>query len=65
MKASYRVEHSTLHGKYVCWFLINGRANRDERGTAGTGCKLYDSWYKAQAAVKRYLCKMKKNGFNV
>lgn len=63
MKAGYRVNHSTLHGKYVCWFLLNGRANRDERGTAGTGCKLYDSYEKADAAGKRYLKKMQKNGF--
>lgn len=65
MKAGYRVERSTVHGKFVCWFLINGRVNKDERGTDGTGIKFYDSREKAEAAGKRYLRKMKKNGFTI
>ena len=69
MKASYRVEKSHgvggAAGKYVCIFFVNGLVNFDERGTYGTGNKLYETKEKAEAAGKRYLAKMKKNGFEV
>ena len=65
MKASYKVEKSRLPGKQVCYFFVDGRMNTDERGTDGTGLKLYDSEDKAEVAGKRYLAKMKKNGFEV
>lgn len=62
MKASYKVERSRF-GDWVCTFYINGRLDYDERGTNGTGCKLYESEAKAEAAGKRYLKKMQNNGF--
>lgn len=65
MKASYKVEKSRFDGKFICYFLVDGRTNKDERGTDGTGLKLYDSEDKAEAAGKRYLAKMKRNGFEV
>ena len=65
MKASYRVEKARFPGKYICYFFVDGRMNADERGTDGTGLKLYDSEDKAEAAGKRYLAKMKRNGFEV
>lgn len=65
MKASYRVEKARFPGKYVCYFFVDGRMNVDERGTDGTGLKLYDSEDKAEAAGKCYLAKMKRNGFEV
>lgn len=65
MNASYKVEKSRFPGKFICYFFVNGRVNSDERGTDVTGLKLYDSESKAEAAGKRYLAKMKKNGFEV
>lgn len=65
MDASYKVEKSRFPGKFICYFFVNGRMNSDERGTDGTGLKLYDSEDKAEAAGKRYLAKMKRNGFKV
>ena len=65
MKASYKVEKSRFDGKFICYFLVDGRTNKDERGTDGTGLKLYDSEDNAEAAGKRYIAKMKRNGFEV
>ena len=65
MKASYKVDKSRFPGKYVCYFFVDGRMNTDERGTGGTGLKLYDSEDKAEVAGKRDLAKMKRNGFEV
>lgn len=64
MTASYKVEKSYL-GDWCCYFYAGGFPNTDERGTNGTGLKLYESKDKAEAAGKRYLKKMAKNGFEV
>ena len=69
MIASYRVEKSHgvggAAGKYVCTFFLDGRIDYDNRGTNGTGGKLYETKEQAEAAGKRYLAKMKRNGFEV
>ena len=64
MTAAYKVEQ-TYFGEYACYFLIDGKCDTDERGTNGTGLKLYQSEEKAEAAGKRYLKKMQKNGFEI
>ena len=65
MTASYKVVYSKLHDLYICEFHIDNRLNKDERGTDGTGLKLYHSCKQASEAGKRYLRKMEKNGFTV
>ena len=69
MKASYTVEKSrgvgSAAGKWVCNFFVGGRPDYDQRGTNGTACKLYETKEQAEAAGKRYLAKMKRNGFEV
>lgn len=62
MTASYRVSVSRF-GDWMCHFYVDGRADTDERGTDGTGLKIYATRAKAEAAGKRYLKKMQKNGF--
>lgn len=64
MTASYKTYKSRF-GDWVCTFYVDGYPDFDERGTDGTGCKLYETEQKAIAAGKRYLKKMKKNGFTV
>lgn len=64
MKASYIVEKSRF-GDWQCTFFVGGYPNFDERGTDGTGLKFYETEEKAIAAGKRYLVKMKKNGFEI
>lgn len=64
MKASYRVYKSHL-GDWVCMFYLGTQLNNDHRGTSGTGCKLYETEAKAEAAGKYYLKTMKKNGFEI
>lgn len=66
MKASYRVEQSFRNnGEYVCYFLIDNRIDKGARGTDGTGCKIYGTKQKAEAAGKRYLKKMESNEFEI
>lgn len=65
MKASYSIEHHFNCNDYVCYFKIDNRPNFDERGTDGTGLKIYATKEKAENAGKRYIKKMKKNGFEV
>lgn len=66
MKASYRVEkYFSNNGEWVCYFLLNNKPDQDARGTAGTGCKLYSTKEKAEAAGKRYISKMQINGFEI
>ena len=64
MKASYIVEKSRW-GDWICNFYIDNYPDFDERGTNGTGLKFYGTREKAEQAGKRYLKKMKKNGFDV
>jgi hypothetical protein len=64
MTANYKVEKSRWND-YICRFYIDGYPDRDERGTDGTGLKFYETEAKAEAAGKRYLKKMKKNGFDI
>ena len=64
MTASYRVE-KTHFGEWCCNFLVNGCRDNSAHGTDGTGLKLYQTEEKAVAAGKRYLKKMKQNGFTV
>ena len=69
MKASYSVWKSQgvggAAGKWVCTFLLDGHIDYDQRGTNRTGGKLYETKEQAEAAGKRYLAKMKRNGFEV
>ena len=66
MKASFKVEKSfTRENEYVTHFYVDGFIDTGERGTAGTGCKLYPTKEKATAAGKRYLRKMQNNGFEI
>lgn len=66
MKASFTVKKSfTRENEYVTCFYVDGFKDTDERGTEGTGCKLYPTKEKAIAAGKRYLKKMQKNGFEI
>lgn len=64
MKASYTVEKCYC-GEWCCNFLVDGHHDTDAHGTDGTGLKLYQTEEKAVAAGKRYLKKMKKNGFTI
>lgn len=64
MKASYEIEKCHLGG-WCCYFIVDGRADTSARGTDGTGLKIYDDVFKADAAGKRYLKKMQKNGFEI
>lgn len=65
MKASYRIEEVYWGNEWACNFFVDGRSNCDERGTNGTGCKIYPTKEKAEDAGKRYLKKMQKNGFEI
>ena len=66
MKASYRVEkYLARNGEWVCYFLLNNKPETGERGAGGTGCKLYGTREKAEAAGKRYVKKMQINGFEI
>lgn len=65
MTASYIIRDSVIQGKVEVVFLVGGRINYDERGTDGTGLKLYDDYKKACSAVNRYIKKMKANGFEI
>ena len=65
MKARYSIERHYNSNDYVCYFKIDGRSNFDERGTNGTGLKIYETKEKAEAAGKRYIKKMQKNGFDI
>lgn len=65
MKASYDVKACYVGTGYICFFKIDNQLNFDERGTYGTGCKIYPTKEKAEAAGKRYLRKMKNNGFEI
>ena len=65
MKASYSVEKNYNDNSYICYFKINGKPNYDERGTNGTGLKIYPTKEKAISAGKRYLLKMYANGFDI
>ena len=64
MKASYRVT-KTRWNDYMCEFMIDGYADTDVRGTDGTGLKFYFTKEQAEAAGKRYIKKMQKNGFEI
>ena len=64
MKASYYVYQSHAND-WVCVFCCGGYPDTDAHGTDGTGCKLYATKEKAEAAGKRYLKKMQKNGFEI
>lgn len=63
MKATYEVYKGHWENDWVCMFKLDGRINKDERGTEGTGCKIYKTQESAIVAGKRYVRKMKKNGF--
>lgn len=65
MKASYNVDTAPWAIGYVCTFFVDGFINYDVPGSDNTGCKIYDSREKAEAAGKRYLKRMQKNGFEV
>lgn len=65
MKATYSIEKHFHSNDYVCYFKIDNRSNYDERGTSGTGLKVYATKEKAENAGKRYLKKMQKNGFEI
>ena len=65
MKASYIVEKHYNGDGYICYFKIDGKPNYDERGTSGTGLKIYPTKEKAINAGKRYLLKMYANGFEI
>ena len=64
MTASYNTE-ITYFGQWCCYFLVDGHPDTDQSGPSGTGCKIYGCREKAENAGKRYLRKMKKNGFDV
>lgn len=64
MNASYSV-NKTCWERWMCSFYVDGHLNTDERGTDGTGLKFYGTREKAEAAGKRYLKKMQKNGFEI
>ena len=65
MKASYKVHEAPWASDYVCTFFVDNRVNYDVRGSDGTGRKIYGNKKKAIDAGKRYLKKMKENGFEV
>ena len=64
MTASYKIDKCYLGG-WCCYFYAGGYPNTDEHGTNGTGVKIYETKEKAEAAGKRYIKKMAKNGFTV
>ena len=55
----YRAEvyYSERIKKWVVEFRTPWGLDYDERGTSGTGCKLYDTEKQATAAAKRYVKK--------
>lgn len=65
MKASYCVEKGYNDNSYICYFKIDGKPNYGERGTDGTGLKIYSTEEKAISAGKRYIRKMQANGFDI
>lgn len=66
MTASYEIYKTRFDNyPYVCAFMIDGHVDSGASRTSGTGIKLYESKEKAEAAGKRYLKKMKANGFEV
>lgn len=54
------VEYNEYVKKWVVAFNTPWGLDYDERGTFGTGCKLYDTEKKATAAAKRYVKKFSK-----
>lgn len=65
MKASYNTTSIFNSTEYVCYFMIDNHIDLNARGTDGTGCKIYATKEKAEAAGKRYLKKMQNNGFEI
>ena len=63
MKASYTVAKSYNDDGYICYFKIDGERNYEERGTNGTGLKIYPTKEKAISAGKRYLLEMYAKGY--
>lgn len=62
MTAAYKIRQS-LDDRYVLFFLVNGMIDCSAYGSNGTGCKVYESMAKAEAAGRRYLKRMSKHGF--
>ena len=65
MKASYEVKKSYVNNSYICYFKIDGKRNYEEKGTNGTGLKIYPTKEKAISAGKRYLLEMYSRGFDI
>ena len=66
MTASYEIYKTHFNDNlYVCAFKVDGHIDSGACRTSGTGIKIYESKAKAEAAGKRYLKKMKANGFEV
>lgn len=63
MKASYTVAKSYNGNGYICYFKIDGERNYEERGTNGTGLKIYPTKEQAISAGKRYLLEMYAKGY--
>lgn len=68
MKATYRIENTVQHlvemgaEKYYVWFLLDGHSDFEYERRAKC---FYPTLKEAEAAGKRYLKKMQKNGFDV
>ena len=69
MKAKYTVEKALVlgqwNGDWMITYYCDGRIDYDVHGTKGLGCKLFNSYEKAVNSGKRYLKKMKENGFHI
>lgn len=64
MVASYIIRRC-CDGSYVLVFLIDGMVDNTAYRTNGTGCRVYDSYDKALRSGRRYLERMRRNGFLV
>jgi len=64
MVASYIIRRC-IDGSYVLTFLIDGMVDNTAYRTNGTGCRVYDTYDKALSSGRRYLERMRRNGFLV
>lgn len=64
MVATYKIRRC-FDGSYLLLFLIDGMVDNTAYRTNGTGCRVYDTYEKAVRSGRRYLERMRRNGFLV
>lgn len=63
MKVGYKVSKVQYGTGWAVRYYLGGYVDQDERGTAGTGCKIFDTKEQAIRSGKRYVKTMNGRGF--